>query len=73
MRCHKENMFGKYWGVCNDYKRKIDECFKKEKIERVKRNRLGGQGREEMIKRETEFQDKFMKATEIYKERHGLK
>ncbi len=35
-RCHEENPVAKFWGVCNQTKYELDECFKAEKI--VKRS-----------------------------------
>lgn len=29
--CHKTNPLNKFFGVCNDYKTKLDACFRKEK------------------------------------------
>lgn len=31
-QCHAENPVAKFWGVCNDAKFALDECFRREKV-----------------------------------------
>ncbi len=31
VRCHDDNPFKKYLGICNDAKYRLDECFRMEK------------------------------------------
>mmetsp|Transcript_16486 Transcript_16486/g.49366 ORF Transcript_16486/g.49366 Transcript_16486/m.49366 type:complete len:86 (+) Transcript_16486:112-369(+) len=31
-RCHEEHPVAKFWGVCNDAKLALDECFRQEKV-----------------------------------------
>ena len=38
VNCHDQNPYKKFFGACNDAKRALDECFKREKQERYKAN-----------------------------------
>ena len=34
VECHDANVYGKFWGACNDQKAAMDACFKAEKDEK---------------------------------------
>ena len=36
--CHDANVYGKFWGACNDQKAAMDACFKAEKDEKRRGN-----------------------------------
>ena len=36
--CHDANVYGKFWGACNDQKAAMDACFKAEKDEKRREN-----------------------------------
>ena len=36
--CHDNNVYGKFWGACNDQKAAMDACFKAEKDEKRREN-----------------------------------
>lgn len=40
MICHEDNPYGKFLGVCNQFKAALDECFKEEKKRKQQENHL---------------------------------
>jgi hypothetical protein len=52
--CHEEHKLGKWFGACNDVKAELDECFKREKIEKRKEN----------LRKSREFEDRYVKYQE---------
>jgi hypothetical protein len=38
VECHDANVYGKFWGACNDQKAAMDACFKAEKDEKRREN-----------------------------------
>ena len=38
VECHDNNVYGKFWGACNDQKAAMDACFKAEKDEKRREN-----------------------------------
>ena len=38
VECHDSNVYGKFWGACNDQKAAMDACFKAEKDEKRREN-----------------------------------
>ena len=38
IECHDSNVYGKFWGACNDQKAAMDACFKAEKDEKRREN-----------------------------------
>ena len=61
LNCHDENPYAKFFGVCNDQKRALDQCFRREKNKQRKENlkqaRASRQRYEAALERKKQLQE----------------